>query len=602
MKIKRLLLVFGALALSLTSCDLQGKEVTTTTKTDVVPSETIVPTESTNDVPVSSTEKPTTSTEKPTTSTTPQVPTTTVTVPTTTTILENTYRNKPSDLSKTATLYIVGDSTVDEFLNADGTPKDTTYFYERCGWGGHIKDYTENITIKNYGESGRSSKDYLSTTNYSNIKSNIKAGDYLMIGFGHNDEKSDDSARFTDASKDINDPSSFQYSLYNYYIKMAQEKGATPILCTPIVRLSTTNDYTGSSGHITSTGDYRKAIIELGEEKNVKVIDLTTYTKNLYTKIGYDNAVYYHAMTSGNSQTEPNVSTVDKTHINNYGAKQFDYFIAKELYDDENCYLGNYVKDEIEEPTKENDLKVNSLYKYSPYSAPQLSTYSAASHFKTLTAGWYGTAFGDTGGDPSNSSNGYVAKETSSGVFQVGQSKDSGTLYKGKMSSSAEGLAFCFKQISINDDFEFSIKAKVLKVNGDGKQDAFGIMLRDACWLPAQDTSLLSNYVAAGILRSSASNIVANFSRSNLTAITTSGNSVTYPAVNDVLEFKITRTGQAVKCVTIYNNKTYTTNYLDFDFVAKDQEYFYLGMFGTRGTVVEFSDLSYTKTGTSQGA
>ena len=188
-----------------------------------------------------------------------------------------------------------------------------------------------------------------------------------MIGFGHNDEKSDDSARFTDASKDINDPSSFQYSLYNYYIKMAQEKGATPILCTPIVRLSTTNDYTGSSGHITSTGDYRKAIIELGEEKNVKVIDLTTYTKNLYTKIGYDNAVYYHAMTSGNSQTEPNVSTVDKTHINNYGAKQFDYFIAKELYDDENCYLGNYVKDEIEEPTKENDLKVNSLYKYSPY-------------------------------------------------------------------------------------------------------------------------------------------------------------------------------------------------------------------------------------------
>ena len=107
MKIKRLLLVFGALALSLTSCDLQGKEVTTTTKTDVVPSETIVPTESTNDVPVSST-------EKPTTSTTPQVPTTTVTVPTTTTTLENTYRNKPSDLSKTATLYIVGDSTVDD--------------------------------------------------------------------------------------------------------------------------------------------------------------------------------------------------------------------------------------------------------------------------------------------------------------------------------------------------------------------------------------------------------------------------------------------------------------------------------------------------------
>ena len=47
-----------------------------------------------------------------------------------------------------------------------------------------IKDYTENITIKNYGEAGRSSKDYLSTTNYSNSKSNIKAGDVLIYHSG----------------------------------------------------------------------------------------------------------------------------------------------------------------------------------------------------------------------------------------------------------------------------------------------------------------------------------------------------------------------------------------------------------------------------------
>ena len=589
MKLKRLLFGFGAAAmLVLASCD-----------NTVGNTQSIISSQSGDNTQVTN---PNTNTN-----TDPNTNTTTNTNPGTNAGTENdpvvSKRTKPTDLSTTSTLYIVGDSTVDEFLTEAGTPKDTTYFYERCGWGGHIKDYTEKLTIKNYGASGRSSKDYLGTSYYTDIKNNIKAGDYLMIGFGHNDQKSDDPTRFTDASKPITDNTSFQYSLYENYIKLAEDKGATPILCTPIVRLSASGDYTGSTAHKTATGDYRQAIVDLGTAKSVKVIDLTTYTKDLYTKIGYDEAVYYHAITSGVSATEPSLTSVDTTHINNYGAKCFDYYIAKELYNDSNCYLGNYVKDEITEPTKENDLKINSLYKYTPYAAPDLKSYSPADHFKTITEGWYGTAFGDAGGDPNSAVNGYVAKETSAGVFEVGQSKDAATYHKGKMAASAEGLAFCFKQVSISDDFTLSVKAKVLKVNGDGKQDGFGIMLRDACWLPIKDAGILSNYVSAGIIRDGSGNVYANFSRSNLTAITYSSNTVsTYPKVDDVVEFKITRTGQSVVCETIIGSTTYTTNYLDFDFVAKDSNYFYVGMFGARGTVVEYTDVVYTKTGTSQGA
>ena len=138
--------------------------------------------------------------------------------------------------------------------------------------------------------------------------------------------------------------------------------------------------------------------------------------------------------------------------------------------------------------------------------------------------------------------------------------------------------------------------------NGDGTQDGFGIMLRDACFAPKQDSSLMSNYVAAGIYRTSnATNV--NFSRSNLTSITKSGNTLTsYPSVNDTVKFTLTRTGQKVVVTTTYGGTTYTTEYLDFDFVAMDSQYFYLGMFGARGTVVEFTNVSYEKTGTSQGA
>lgn len=513
-------------------------------------------------------------------------------------------RVKPDNLSNSAKLYIVGDSTVDEFLKEDGSVKDTTYFYERCGWGGHIKDYSENLTIYNYGQSGKSSKDYLGTAYYQTITANITAGDFLMIGFGHNDEKSDDAERFTDASKPTTDNTSFKYYLYEKYIKMAQDKGATPILCTPIVRLSKTNEYTGDKVHITSSGDYRQAIVDLGQEKNVKVIDLTTYTKNLYTEIGYDEARYFHAITTGLSQTEPNLNAVDGTHINNYGAKYFDYYIAKELYNDNNCYLGNYIKDNITLPTKANDLKINTSYKYMVYQTPNLLSYVPSSNFTTITESWYGTAYGDVSGDPTDQGNGYIATEVSSGVFHVGQAKESGTsLFKGKITNTSEGIAFCFKQVSINDNFEVSVKAKVLKVVGDGKQDGFGLMLRDGCWLPANDSSYLSNYTAAGIWRNKNTDININFSRANRTAITKSGNTLSsYPSVNDTLEFSIKRTGQAVVCVTKYNGETYTTNYLDFDYIAIDNDYFYIGMFAARGTVVEFTDLVYTKTGQSQGA
>lgn len=130
--------------------------------------------------------------------------------------------------------------------------------------------FDTKLQVTNLALSGRSSKSFLTEDNYDTLKTNLKEGDYLLIGFGHNDEKSDDNSRFTDASKPLSDVSSFSYSLYENYVKLAIDKGATPILCTPIVRANKDNNYEGSSGHITATGDYRQAIIDLGIVKMFK--------------------------------------------------------------------------------------------------------------------------------------------------------------------------------------------------------------------------------------------------------------------------------------------------------------------------------------------
>ena len=204
-----------------------------------------------------------------------------------------------------ARIYYAGDSTV---------AQNTFLSYPQTGIGQALPLFLKREHIvQNHAINGRSTKSFIDQGRLASIYNDIRKDDFLFIQFGHNDEKNDDASRFTDASKPITDQTSFKYSLYENYIKLAEEKGAIPILATPIVRANKKDDYSGSSAHITSTGDYRKAIIELGQEKNVDVIDMTTLTKNYYSEIGYDEAVYLHAMTTGTSATEPNLNSVDTT-------------------------------------------------------------------------------------------------------------------------------------------------------------------------------------------------------------------------------------------------------------------------------------------------
>ena len=504
---------------------------------------------------------------------------------------------KPVELEET-TVYVVGDSTVCSF-------NDSTYFYPRYGYGTQLANYfSDKVTFKNYALSGRSSKSFTSEGNYQIILNSIKEGDYLLIGFGHNDEKSDDATRFTDASKPLSDPTSFKYSLYENYIKVAIEKGATPILCTPVVRANSKDDYSGSHAHITDNGDYRKAIIELGEEKNVTVIDLTSITKERYLQIGYNVAIYYHAMTAGKIGTDgstivANTDSFDTTHLNIYGAKYVAYMFSKALKES-SSYLGNYVLEDINEPVKDVDLVQNPSYEYKDYSAPNLNTYNAPEHFSTISDGWYGTAFGDCGGTPSSSGNGYVAQELSKGTFEVGQSAASN---KGKFADAGDGFAYLFKQVSVEDNFKLTVEATITSAAGT-KQAGFGLMLRDDCFIN-QNTSkvvVTSNYLTAGILQSSDTSMNMLFYRENGKLVKSSNSlSGTYK-IGDAVTMSIERVGQSITTTLVYNGVTYTKTYYDFDLVAVDSNYMYIGMFANRGTIVEFTNVNFTITGTSQGA
>ena len=88
-----------------------------------------------------------------------------------------------------STLWVVGDSTLSSF--------DDKYYYPRYGYGTKLGCYLNSkVQVNNLALSGRSSLSFTKEENYKELLAGIKAGDFLIIGFGHNDEKTE-AGRYT---------------------------------------------------------------------------------------------------------------------------------------------------------------------------------------------------------------------------------------------------------------------------------------------------------------------------------------------------------------------------------------------------------------------
>ena len=501
-----------------------------------------------------------------------------------------------NDYNKVATnVYMVGDSTMCNYNPLD------KYYYPRYGYGTQMDKYFDStkVTFKNLALSGRSSKSFLTESNYSTLTSSIKSGDYLIIGWGHNDEKYG-TATYTGASYSsvddaLADNTSFQYHLYEKYIKIAQNKGANPILVSPIVRLSETDDYSGSTAHVTQYGDYRKAVEDVAKKYSIPFVDLTTITKNMYTELKYDEAKKFHAIKSGTDESEGkdvNWNAIDTTHINYYGANMVAYQFAKHLQST-SSNLKYYAINGKEIPN-ESILTKYDGYVWSRYASPDLSSYNPGENFRTTTPGWYGTAFGNLSGDSTSS---FFAKETSTGVFEVSSTND-----KGKMAKDGDGFAFLFKQVAANQNFKVSAKVTVLTKPKDNSQSAFGLMLRDDCYINVslQNTLLASTFGACGYFKDK-----AFFSRynGNLTTAGTTTTALATVVPGTVYYLTLEQNGQNLICtVKIGDGAEMTQTFTDYAFNAVDKEYMYVGFMATRSASIKVENLTYEDKGTNTGA
>ncbi len=241
---------------------------------------------------------------------------------------------------KTTTIFIIGDSTAAKKDLSTGSP-------ER-GWGMALQCYFDSayIRVDNHAVNGRSSKSFIDEGRWDKVLSAMKPGDYVIIQFGHNDEKPT-VERHTDPG------STFDYNLAKF-VRETRERGGIPILMNPVVRrnfakkplkndddekLRNTTFADGSKlvegdSLIDTHGLYKVAPRDVARRMNCHFIDANQITHDLEQSLGVEGSKKLHMWYKPGEEPSLPQGRQDNTHYNIYGAQVVAKLLAEALIEE----------------------------------------------------------------------------------------------------------------------------------------------------------------------------------------------------------------------------------------------------------------------------
>jgi lysophospholipase L1-like esterase len=207
-------------------------------------------------------------------------------------------------------VYLVGDST----MSIKPVSK-----YPETGWGMPFANFfDESVIVDNRAQNGRSTKSFMEEGRWKSVTDSLKAGDYVFIQFGHNDEAKTKKTYTTEEE--------FKNNL-GIYVKETLNSGAFPILLTPVTRRSFDADGKVKETHKVYSGIVRTVAKEL----NVPLIDLDKESMVLIEKYGMENSkLLFHKLEPGQNPNYP-AGVDDNTHFNEYGARRIAEVVLLEL-------------------------------------------------------------------------------------------------------------------------------------------------------------------------------------------------------------------------------------------------------------------------------
>lgn len=212
-------------------------------------------------------------------------------------------------------LFLIGDSTVRNGRD-DGQGKGPD---GQWGWGNPIAAYFDRakINVVNRAVGGLSSRTYLTSGHWERTLALVKAGDFVVMQFGHNDEAAlndDKRARGTlqgvgDETEEIDNLVTKKHEIvhsYGWYLRKfiadARAKGATPVVCSLIPRKAW--DEQGKIGRHKTT--YAGWASEVAAREKVAFIDLNAAVARQYDELGREAVMKLFPVTTPDEHTHTN--------------------------------------------------------------------------------------------------------------------------------------------------------------------------------------------------------------------------------------------------------------------------------------------------------
>ncbi len=196
-------------------------------------------------------------------------------------------------------IVLAGDSTVATVSNPPQERPDL------AGWGQMLGEFLPKTTVVNHARSGTSTKSFRELGLWDRVLK--EKGQWVLIQFGHNDQKTADPKRFTDPATTYRDN-------VKAFIREVRDSGGKPVLVTSVARRVYVD------GKMTTIlTPYVQAAQAVGREMQVPVIDLHRASFALFQQMGEKFCQLYG----------PGVQ--DKSHFSREGARMMARLVAEGL-------------------------------------------------------------------------------------------------------------------------------------------------------------------------------------------------------------------------------------------------------------------------------
>ncbi|WP_435133588.1 rhamnogalacturonan acetylesterase [Formosa sp. A9] len=222
-------------------------------------------------------------------------------------------------------IYLIGDSTMADYSGDYDPGKDYMKTrYPVMGWGQVFQPFfvsdslkqlknivpTDSVFVSDRARGGRSTRTFFQEGRWRSVYDSLNKKDIVIMQFGHNDAAENKHERYVNVEG--------YKEFLRLFVSQTREKGAIPIILTPVAR-----NYPWEEGVLNDVhGAYDGAPKEVAKELNVYLIDLNLKSREYFTSKGKDYVTqnYFMNLPAGKYEAYPDGQS-DNTHFQPAGAQ-----------------------------------------------------------------------------------------------------------------------------------------------------------------------------------------------------------------------------------------------------------------------------------------